>query len=48
MFEFDFALPHEPSWSLVTRIHHRSGVFGLFGGVHGATNAFSLGIRYHF
>ncbi len=48
MFEFDFALPHEHRWSLVTRLHHRSGVFGLFNGVYGATNAFGLGIRYHF
>jgi hypothetical protein len=48
MFEFDFALPHEPRWSLVARLHHRSGVFGLFDGVYGATNAYCLGIRYHF
>jgi len=48
MFEFDFALPDEPRWSLVTRLHHRSGVFGLFNGVHGASNALGMGIRYHF
>ena len=48
MFEFDFALPQNPRWSLVTRLHHRSGVFGLFNEVHGATNAYALGIRYHF
>jgi hypothetical protein len=48
MLEFDFALPHEPGWSLVTRLHHRSGVYGLFNGVHGASNAFGLGIRYRF
>ena len=48
MIEFDFALPHDPRWSLVTRIHHRSGVYGLFNGVEGASNALGLGIRYHF
>ena len=48
MFEFDFALPHNPRWSLVTRLHHRSGVYGLFNGVDGASNALGLGIRYHF
>jgi hypothetical protein len=48
MFEIDFTLPDEPRWSLVARLHHRSGVFGLFNGVHGATNAFALGIRYNF
>ena len=48
MFEFDFALPQNPRWSLVTRLHHRSGVYGLFNGVDGASNAIGLGIRYHF
>jgi hypothetical protein len=48
MFEFDFALPNNPRWSLVTRLHHRSGVYGLFNGVNGASNALGLGIRYHF
>jgi hypothetical protein len=48
MFEFDFALPDNPRWSLVTRLHHRSGVYGLFNGVDGASNALGLGIRYHF
>ena len=48
MFEFDFALPDKPRWSLVTRLHHRSGIYGLFRGVDGASNALGLGIRYHF
>jgi hypothetical protein len=48
MFEFDFALPKNPRWSLVTRLHHRSGVYGLFNGVDGASNALGLGIRYRF
>lgn len=34
-----------PGWSVVARIHHRSGVFGLFGGVRGASNILTLGLR---
>jgi hypothetical protein len=48
MFELAFALPKAPEWELVTRIHHRSGVFGLFGGVHGGSNFAALGLRYNF
>lgn len=48
MFEFAFSLPDVPRWSLVTGIHHRSGAAGLFSGVHGASNAWVIGIRYSF
>jgi hypothetical protein len=48
MFEFGFSLPKLPEWSLMARIHHRSGAFGTFDGVHGASNAWVLGLRYHF
>jgi hypothetical protein len=48
MFEFDFTLPEHPRWSLVARLHHRSGIYGLFNGVHGASNALGLGLRYRF
>jgi hypothetical protein len=48
MFEAAFSLPKIPKWSLMTRIHHRSGAFGLFNGVQGASNAWALGLRYHF
>ena len=48
MFEAAFALPDTPQWSLVTRIHHRSGAYGLFNGVTGASNAWGVGIRYNF
>jgi len=48
MFEFAFSLPDVPQWSLVTGIHHRSGAAGLFSGVHGASNAWVIGIRYSF
>jgi hypothetical protein len=48
MFELTFSLPDTPRWSLVWRVHHRSGVFGLFSGVEGASNAMGLGLKYRF
>jgi hypothetical protein len=48
MFEFAFSLPDAPQWSLVTRLHHRSGAYGTFDDVHGASNAWGMGIRYNF
>jgi len=48
MLELTFALPRQPRWSLVTRIHHRSGIYGLINDTHGGSNALGLGIRYHF
>ena len=48
MFEAAFSLPEVPQWSVVGRIHHRSGAFGLFNGVRGASNAWGAGIRYNF
>ena len=48
MFEFTFGLPKYPRWSLITRLHHRSGVFGLFDGVHGGSNYLCFGLRYDF
>ena len=48
MLELELALPDSQHWSLVSRIHHRSGAFGLFSGVTGASNAWGLGIKYGF
>jgi hypothetical protein len=48
MLELTFSLPKNPNWSLVTRVHHRSGAFGLFNGVTGGSNAWGLGIKYTF
>lgn len=47
-FELAMTLPKYPRYSLVYRIHHRSGVFGLFGGVRGASDFYVLGLRYRF
>lgn len=46
--EITFALPDRPEHELVMRIHHRSGIFGLINGVHGASDAFVMGYRYRF
>lgn len=48
LVELAFSLPEQPRWSLVLRLHHRSGVYGLFNGVHGASNALGAGLKYHF
>ena len=45
MIELTAAVP-DSHWSLVTRIHHRSGVFGLFG--HSGSNVLEAGVRYRF
>lgn len=37
-----------PQWSVVGRIHHRSGAYGLYGGVEEGSNAYLLGLRYRF
>jgi hypothetical protein len=48
MFEVAFSHPRIPQWGFVTRLHHRSGAGGLFSDVHGASNAWAIGIRYAF
>jgi len=37
-----------PQFSLVGRIHHRSGAYGLYGGVSEGSNGYLLGLRYRF
>jgi hypothetical protein len=45
LLEVTFAIPESP-WSLVTRIHHRSGVWGVYG--HSGSNVLEMGVRYRF
>jgi hypothetical protein len=45
LLEVTFAIPESP-WSLVTRIHHRSGAWGVFGDK--GSNILEAGIRYRF
>lgn len=40
--------PPRADWQLILRIHHRSGVFGLFDGVIGGSNVIALGVRWFF
>ena len=47
-FEAAFTHVKHREWSLVTRIHHRSGAFGIFNGTRGGTNFLALGLRYHY
>jgi hypothetical protein len=37
-----------PQWSLVGRIHHRSGAYGTYSGVSEGSNAYLIGLRYRF
>jgi hypothetical protein len=46
MVEAAFGLPSYPKWNLIFRVHHRSGVFGLFNDVHGGSNTIGIGLRY--
>ncbi len=46
--EFAFALPDHRHWELFIRVHHRSGVFGLFHDVDSGSNFIGSGLRYRF
>jgi hypothetical protein len=48
MIELSVGIPGAPEWSIVARVHHRSGVGGLFSDVQGASNALALGVKYRF
>lgn len=48
LFELALGLPQYPQWAFVIRLHHRSGVFGLFNGVRGGANFVCGGIKYRF
>ena len=45
VIEAAVGLPNS-NWSLVARVHHRSGIFGLFS--HSGSNVLALGLRYRF
>ncbi len=38
----------KPEWSIVGRIHHRSGAYGTYSGVSEGSNAYLVGLRYRF
>jgi hypothetical protein len=48
MVEMSLALPSSPTTQFVTRVHHRSGTFGLMGPERVGSNAVAFGLRVHF
>lgn len=48
LMEITIGLPGLEHTDLVGRIHHRSGVLGLFDNVHGGSNIISVGLRFEF
>ena len=38
----------KPKWSVVGRLHHRSGAYGTYGGVSEGSNAYLVGVRYRY
>jgi hypothetical protein len=47
-YELDWSLASVPRVSLVTRIHHRSGIFGLVAPRRVGSNFLTVGLRYSF
>jgi hypothetical protein len=47
MIELELALPSHPNTALITRIHHRSGAFGVVA-EDGSSNALVFGIKHRF
>lgn len=48
LFDLEWRVRGYDAWSLVTRIHHRSGVYGLIAPRHVGSNFMAAGIRYRF
>ena len=46
--EITFSPPSNHNISVIMRVHHRSGVFGLFDGVDGGSNFVTIGFRHYF
>ncbi len=45
-FELEIVPPLASKFSIFGRVHHRSGIGGLFDDVHGGSNMLALGLRY--
>ncbi len=46
LFELTLGLPQHPRWDMVVRIHHRSGIFGVYEG--GGSNYVTSGFKFSF
>ena len=44
----ELAVDVSPQWTVVGRIHHRSGAYGTYAGVYEGSNGYMLGARYRF
>lgn len=47
-YELEWGIRSAPHVSLVTRIHHRSGIYGLIAPPHVGSNFMTIGVRYTF
>lgn len=48
MVEMTVAAPQLVDTSLVVRVHHRSGIYGIFNDVHGGSNIIAVGVKQAF
>ena len=46
VIELEFSHHKQPSWAVVTRIHHRSGIYGLISPQKTGSNFLALGLRW--
>lgn len=47
-YEIEWGIASYPRFGLVTRIHHRSGIYGLIAPHHVGSNFITLGLRFSF
>jgi hypothetical protein len=48
VIEMTVAPPQVSHWSIVARIHHRSGIYGIFDDVRGGSNILGAGVKFEF
>ncbi len=48
MLEMTAAPPQAKDWAIVARVHHRSGVYGLFNDVKGGSNVIAVGLKFRY
>ncbi len=46
LLEMSLSPPANKNWAFIARIHHRSGVYGIFDNVSGGSNVISAGMKY--
>ena len=47
-YELVISIPKHPQWEIIYRVHHRSGVFGLYCPGRTSSTAMGVAIRYRF